>query len=208
MRTRVKICGITSAEDAAIAVRHGADAIGLVFYAGSSRMVDIARAQQIVNYLPAFVSSVGLFVNAEEAFIGEVLSQVDIDVLQFHGDESPADCERYNKRHIKAVNMREGVDLHEVCQQYAHASAILVDSDAGTDYGGTGKVFDWDLIPSNLARPVILAGGLNAANVANAVTTVRPYAVDVSSGVERSKGIKDEQKIIAFIRGVESVKTQ
>lgn len=208
MRTRVKICGITSAEDAAIAVRHGADAIGLVFYASSPRAVDIEQARHIVSQLPAFVSSVGLFVNAEEAFISEVLSTVPIDALQFHGDETPADCERYNKRYIKAVNMAAGIDLHQVCQQYAQASAILVDSDTGAVRGGSGEVFDWDRIPADLGKPIILAGGLNASNVVNAVSSVHPYAVDVSSGVEKSKGIKDEQKIISFIRGVESVKSE
>ena len=208
MRTRVKICGITSVEDAQLAVRHGADAIGLVFYPDSPRAVGIAQAQQIAKQLPAFVSCVGLFVNAEEALVNEVLSQVGIDVIQFHGDEPPAACERYHKRYIKAVNMHDGINLDAFCQRYEQASAILVDSAAGAAHGGTGKVFDWKLIPSNLSKPIILAGGLNAENVANAVATVRPYAVDVSSGVEQSKGVKDEQKIVSFIRGVESVKSE
>ncbi len=205
MRTRVKICGITSAEDAALVIKHGADALGLVFYAKSPRAVSIDQARQIVAGLPAFVSTVALFVNAESDYIKQVLQQVNIDLLQFHGDESPQQCERYNKRYIKAVSMREHIDLPALCGQYAQASAILLDSFRPGIPGGTGEVFDWERIPSALTRPVILAGGLNAGNIAAAIRTVHPYAVDVSSGVERDKGLKDENKIVSFMRGVDSV---
>lgn len=205
MRTRVKICGITSTEDAGLAIKHGADALGLVFYEKSPRAVSIEQARKIVDSVPAFVCTVALFVDAEPETIKHVLQQVDVDLIQFHGEESPQQCVGYNKRFIKAVCMRENIDLAALCDQYAQASAILVDSYRPGIPGGTGEVFDWERIPPGLSKPVILAGGLNAGNIAAAIRTVHPYAVDVSSGVEREKGLKDEDKIVSFMRGVVSV---
>ena len=205
MRTRVKICGITSADDAVAVARVGADAIGLVFYDKSPRSVSIQQAQEITWALPPFVTVVALFVDAPADFIQQVLAQVNIDLIQFHGTEPTEHCDIYNKPFIKAVSMRDGVDLHKVCDQYPRASAILVDSYRADTPGGTGEVFNWDLIPSDLPKPLILAGGLDASNIAQAIDSVRPYAVDVSSGVERDKGIKDKDRVTAFIQGVSSV---
>ncbi len=203
MRTRVKICGITRPQDGEAAVRHGADAIGLVFYPPSPRAVTIEQAQRIVRGLPPFVTVTALFVNAEEAAIREVLSAVSIDLLQFHGDESPEACARYGRRWIKAVRMRGGVDPVVESARYHEAVAVLFDAYRSGQPGGTGEVFDWTRIPPELANRVILAGGLAPENVAEAIQRVRPYAVDVSGGVEREKGVKDAAKIEAFMRGVE-----
>lgn len=205
MRTRVKICGITRPEDGLKAVRHGADAIGLVFYPASPRCVTIEQAQAIVSVLPAFVTVVALFVDAQAEEIRRVLSQLDVDLIQFHGSESAQECKRFQKRYIKAVRMTDDVDLHALCTRYQHAAAILVDSYHKGIPGGTGESFDWQRIPQDLAGRIILAGGLDAGNVDSAIKTVRPYAVDVSSGVESEKGKKDEGKVEAFMRGVDSV---
>ena len=194
--------------DARHVVAHGADALGLVFYDNSPRCVSIEQAREIVETVPAFISSVALFVDAEPAYIETVLQHVNIDIIQFHGDESPQTCARYGKRYIKAVSMRDDVDLVAISKQYMQASALLVDSYRPGIPGGTGEVFDWQRIPSNLDKPVILAGGLDAGNIETAISTVQPYAVDVSSGVERDKGIKDEGKIESFMRGVNSVKSK
>lgn len=202
MRTRVKICGITSAHYAGMAVRHGTDAIGLVFYDKSPRSVSILQARDIVASLPAFVSVVALFVDAQSTMIESVLEQVDIDLIQFHGQEEEAECRRYGKRYIKAISMRDDIDLAKVCAQYETASALLIDSYQSDIPGGTGKVFDWGRIPHDLHMPVILAGGLNEDNIENAILTVKPFAVDVSSGVERDKGQKDDAKMASFMRGV------
>ncbi len=208
MRTRVKICGITSVADATVVVECGADALGLVFYQNSPRCVSIEQAHEIVAAVPAFVSTVALFVNAESAYIDTVLQHVNVDMIQFHGDESAQECGRYGKRFIKAISMRDDVDLHAMQEHYAQAAALLVDSYRPGIPGGTGEVFDWERIPSDLDKAVILAGGLDAANIADAIRSVRPYAVDVSSGVERDKGVKDESKIESFMRGVDSVKSK
>jgi phosphoribosylanthranilate isomerase len=194
--------------DARHVIAHGADALGLVFYENSPRCVSIDQAREIVEAVPAFVSSVALFVNAEPAYIETVLQHVNIDLIQFHGDESAQACARYGKRFIKAVSMRDDVDLIAISKQYTQASALLVDSYRPGIPGGTGEVFDWERIPSNLDKAVILAGGLDAGNIESAIRTVQPYAVDVSSGVERDKGIKDEGKIESFMRGVNSVKSK
>ena len=201
MRTRVKICGITRRQDAEIAIEMGTDAIGLVFYSPSPRAVTIAQAQDIVKGLPPFVSIVALFVDAEPELVRSCLSALTIDLLQFHGDESPEYCEQFDKPYLKAIRMRDDVDMIQVADRYASASAILLDSyQAGTP-GGTGEVFDWSLI-NDIDKPVILAGGLTVDNVAMAIEQVRPYAVDVSGGVELSKGIKDKRKISAFMQEV------
>ena len=202
VRTRVKICGITRAEDALEAVRQGADAIGLVFYTHSPRNVTLAQAAEIVSKVPAFVTVVGLFVDAEPAFIQEVLSSVKLDLLQFHGDETPTACRQYSRPYMKAIRVKNGTNLVQYASDYADAKALLLDAFAEGVPGGTGLVFDWSLIPQSLPLPVVLAGGLNAENVGLAIEQVRPYAVDVSGGVEASKGIKDAAKIAAFMRGV------
>ncbi|HQR50495.1 MAG TPA: phosphoribosylanthranilate isomerase [Methylophilaceae bacterium] len=202
MRTRTKICGITRVEDADAAVAAGADAIGLVFYANSPRHVGVDRAAEIVASLPPFVAAVGLFVDAGPAKVRAVLAKVRLDLLQFHGDESPEYCQSFNLPYIKAVRVRPELNLVQYAADFASAGALLLDAWQEGVAGGTGQVFDWDLIPSNLPKPVILAGGLNANNVGAAIRRVRPYAVDVSGGVEREKGIKDADKIAAFMRGV------
>ena len=206
LRTRVKICGITRVEDALTAVNAGADAIGLVFYAPSPRCVTIAQAQQIVAALPPFVSVVALFVNATTAEIKTILAQVPIDIVQFHGDETKAICEQISKQinlpYYKAIRVKAESNLLQYVQEFASAKALLLDTYTEATFGGTGHVFDWNLIPKNMPKPIILAGGLVPENVAIAITKVQPYAVDVSGGVESAKGIKDAVKIAAFMHAV------
>ncbi|RCL20792.1 phosphoribosylanthranilate isomerase [Pseudomonas sp. AFG_SD02_1510_Pfu_092] len=199
---RSKICGITRIEDALAAAEAGADAIGLVFYAQSPRAVDVRQARAIIAALPPFVTTVGLFVNASRCELNEILEVVPLDLLQFHGDETPQDCEGYHRPWIKALRVRPGDDLEAACQRYAGASGILLDTFVPGVPGGTGEAFDWSLVPARLSKPVILAGGLCADNVGQAIAQVRPYAVDVSGGVEQAKGIKDAAKIEAFLRAV------
>ncbi|MDP1766271.1 MAG: phosphoribosylanthranilate isomerase [Methylotenera sp.] len=202
MRVRAKICGITRIEDALSAVESGADAIGLVFYDRSPRNVSISQAIEIANNIPAFVSVVGLFVNAESSFINEVILKVKLDLLQFHGDETPEECACYTLPFIKAIRVKNDTNLVQYANDFSAARALLLDAYTEGVAGGTGHVFDWNLIPKQLTKQVILAGGLNADNVALAIQQVGPYAVDVSGGVEASKGIKDAEKISAFMRQV------
>ncbi len=202
-RIRVKICGITRVEDALAAVNAGADAIGLVFYQPSPRFVTVEQAQHIVAAIPPFVSVVALFVNALPAEIKTVLAQVRIDIVQFHGDETPSDCEQIKLPYYKAIRIKADTNLLQYEVEFESAKALLLDTYTEAAFGGTGQVFDWGLIPQNLAKPVILAGGLTAENVALGIKQVRPYAVDVSGGVEQSKGIKDVAKIAAFMHAVE-----
>ncbi|MEW8027136.1 MAG: phosphoribosylanthranilate isomerase [Candidatus Thiodiazotropha sp.] len=202
MRTRIKICGITRVEDAADAVRLGADAIGLVFYPPSPRAVSLQQAKAIVESLPPFVTVVGLFVDQDRDTIERYIHEVQIDLLQFHGDESADECSGYPRPWIKAIRMCEGIDLVEIERTYSRASGLLLDSYKAGVPGGTGQCFDWGRIPATQASRIILAGGLDPQNVAQAIRQVHPYAVDVSGGVERSKGIKDAAKIEAFIAGV------
>lgn len=205
---RVKICGITRVEDALAAARLGADAIGLVFYAPSPRAVSVQQAARIVRALPPFVTTVGLFVNATGKHVTETLENVPLDLLQFHGDETPEYCQAFQRPWIKAVRMKEQVDLHQQAARYALASALLVDSYVPGVPGGTGATFNWQRLPQTLSRPLILAGGLAPANVAEAVCQVQPWAVDVSGGVEqqsvqgRRAGIKDASAMRAFINAV------
>lgn len=199
---RSKICGITRIEDALAAAEAGADAIGLVFYTRSPRAVDVRQARAIIAALPPFVTTVGLFVNATRCELNEILEGVPLDLLQFHGDETPQDCEGYQRPWIKALRVRPGDDLEAACQQYAGARGILLDTYVPGVPGGTGEAFDWSLVPARLSKPVILAGGLSADNVGQAIAQVRPYAVDVSGGVEQAKGIKDAAKIEAFLQAV------
>ncbi|MEJ1297251.1 MAG: phosphoribosylanthranilate isomerase [Candidatus Sedimenticola sp. (ex Thyasira tokunagai)] len=203
MRVRVKICGITTPEDAQQAVSMGADAIGLVFYPPSPRAVSVERAAEIVRDLPPFVTVVGLFVNAGRDEVADILATTRLDLLQFHGDETPEACSGHGRPFIKALRMREDLDLAAMREHYSDAAGLLLDSYQKGVPGGTGATFDWERIPQQMAGEVILAGGLSAENVEDAIRRVRPYAVDVSGGVEREKGIKDGSKIAAFMRGVE-----
>jgi phosphoribosylanthranilate isomerase len=202
MRTRVKICGITREDDALAAVESGADAIGFVFFKSSPRSIDVERAAQIARRLPPFVTSVGLFVDADDEFIARVVAEVGVDLLQFHGQETPADCGRHRRPWIRAVRMRPDTDLMTVQADYAAGRGLLLDAYRPGLPGGTGATFDWARIPPALASQIVLAGGLRPDNVGDAVRRVRPFAVDVSGGVEAEKGIKDPQKIRAFIEEV------
>jgi len=197
---RVKICGITRVEDALAAAAAGADAIGLVFYAKSPRAVDIEQARVILAALPPFVTTVGLFVDAERSELERILASVPLDLLQFHGDESVQQCEAFGRPYIKALRVKAGDDIAAQVARYPSAQGILLDAYVEGVPGGTGEAFDWSLIPQTLSKPLILAGGLRPDNVAEAVSRVRPYAVDVSGGVEASKGVKDVEKVGAFIR--------
>ena len=204
-RTRVKICGICTVADANEACNAGADAIGMVFYGNSPRNVTIASAMEIISSLPPFICAVGLFVNSSQQEVNHVLSHVQLDLLQFHGDEDEAFCNSFDRPYIKVVRVKSDTDLVGSCKQYASARGILLDSYKKGTPGGTGEAFDWAVIPKKLALPVILAGGLNPENVAQAVSSVQPWAVDVSSGVEKSPGKKDQKKLEQFIRAVGSV---
>jgi phosphoribosylanthranilate isomerase len=199
---RCKICGITRPEDALAAVAAGADAIGLVFHPGSPRVVSIAQAQAILEVLPPFVTTVGLFVDSPQAQLDAVLAQVPLDLLQFHGNESAAACEASGFPYIKALRIRPGDAVAAQVAAYPGARGVLLDSFVEGMPGGTGLVFDWSLIPQRLNKPVILAGGLTPANVAQAIAQVRPFAVDVSGGVEAQKGIKDAAKLARFVSAV------
>jgi phosphoribosylanthranilate isomerase len=199
--TAVKICGITRVEDGLAAAHAGAHAIGLIFYRGSPRAVSHELARSVVEALPAFVMPVALFVNASHAEIERVIAAVKPQLLQFHGDESPAFCVSFGMPYIKAVKVRPGMDLLQYARHYPSAKGLLLDAFVEGSHGGTGSRFDWSLIPGELPLPLILAGGLHQDNVADAIRLVRPWAVDVSSGVEAATGIKDAAKIAAFIRG-------
>lgn len=202
MRTRVKVCGITRVGDALAAAVAGVDAIGLIFAEVSPRHVSIEQARSLCAALPPFVTVVGLFVDTAPARIREVLGQVPIDLLQFHGGETAEQCRGYGRPYIKAIAMRAGVDLPAEALRYADAAGLLLDAYSPTAAGGTGQVFDWAQAPRDIGLPIVLAGGLTPENVAAAIQKARPYAVDVSSGVEQSKGIKDAAKIAAFMRSV------
>lgn len=197
-RTRLKICGITRPQDAMAVVQAGADAIGLVFYAPSPRAVDIAMAQAVVAAVPAFVTVTALFVNPSADEVQKVLDSVRIDLIQFHGDEEDDFCSQFNRPYIKAIRVRQASDVVASCLRFPGALAVLLDSYKPGVPGGTGETFDWSLVPDELTKPIILAGGLTIANVASAIRQVRPFAVDVSGGVEADKGIKDPGKITAF----------
>ena len=201
-RARVKICGITRPEDGMTAAGLGVDAIGLVFHRPSPRYVDMDAARRIVAALPPFVAVVGLFMNAEPAVIQAVLSEVPLSLLQFHGDETPDYCAAFGLPYLKAVPMGAGADPLDCERRFATAAGLLLDSHGGNKMGGTGQGFDWTRIPADRRKPLILAGGLHPGNVAAAIRQVRPYAVDVSSGVETAKGIKDAELMHAFLRGV------
>ena len=206
--TRIKICGITRVEDVIDAVHNGADALGLVFYDKSPRNVTVKQAMQLTEVVFPFVTMVGLFVNPSAAAVREVLRSVPLDVLQFHGDEEPEFCAQFGRPYLKAVRVKEGVDLVQYATKFSGAQGLLLDAYVEGAHGGTGASFDWALIPHDLPLPVILSGGLHVGNLGTAIRQVRPYAVDVSSGVEVSKGIKDEAKMAAFINEVNRIDLQ
>ncbi len=201
MRTRVKICGITREQDLRAAADAGADAIGLVFYPPSPRCLTLERARALRQAVPPFVATVALFVNAPADDVARVLEAVRPDALQFHGEERPEDCERFGVPYVKACRVRPGVDLLEYWRAYPGAAGWLADAYA-EEYGGAGRRFDWSLVPRSLERPLILSGGLASGNVGEAIRALRPWAVDVSSGVESAKGVKDAARIAAFVAEV------
>ncbi len=203
--TRIKICGITREQDALTATASGANAIGLVFYDKSPRHVTPEQAARIAAAVPPFVTVVGLFVNPSAEEVREVLRQVPLDVLQFHGEETPEFCAQFGRPYLKAIRVKPGVDLVQCAARYSGAQGLLLDAYVEGTHGGTGASFDWALIPRDLPLPIILSGGLAPDNVAQAIERVRPYAVDVSSGVEAAKGIKDAAKVAAFIKEVKRI---
>ncbi len=203
MRTRIKVCGFTDPENAVAAAYQGVDAIGLVFYPPSPRHVTVEQAQRVIAALPAFVTTVGLFVDESQEVIEHVLSQVPLDLIQFHGDEAPDFCRLVGHPYIKAVRMRPETDLMQLADDFFDASALLLDAYHPGLKGGTGHHFDWNLIPEQYPLPIILAGGISVENAYQAIKQAQPYALDVSSGVERQKGIKDINKIIELITEVE-----
>ncbi len=208
-RTRVKICGITRPEDALLAAELGADALGLVFYANSSRGLSLAQAQQIRAVVPAFVSVVGLFVNPERNQVDAVLDHLRLDCLQFHGDETPEFCQSFAVPYMKAVRVRSGADPLPDIKRYRQASAVLLDTFDPHQAGGTGKSFDWTVARHCVDRsplPIVLAGGLTQENAARAIKEVHPWALDLSSGVEREPGIKDRHRLQAFFNEVNRVR--
>lgn len=203
MRTRIKICGLTRETDVQSALASGADALGFVFYPNSPRYVTWEQAKVLMSHIPPFVTIVGLFVNAEPAFIETALARLPIQLLQFHGDETAAACAIYRRPYIKAIRMKPGISLLDEAQSFAGAQALLLDAFVD-GYGGAGQVFDWTLIPPALPSQIVLSGGLNAANVPTAIRQVQPWGVDVSSGVEvpGQKGIKDPERIREFCQAV------
>ena len=200
-RTRIKICGLSQQADVIAAVEAGADAVGFVLYGKSPRHVSATRAGELARALPPFVTPVCLFVNAKADEIARALDHVPRALLQFHGDESPAQCEAPSRAYIRAARMAAGFALVDFAHAFASASALLLDADV-QGYGGGGKVFDWSRIPQDVPLPLVLSGGLNPANVIDGVMRVRPWAVDVSSGVESSKGVKDAVLIRRFCEAV------
>lgn len=205
MNARVKICGLTRVEDVKASVASGADALGFVFYGPSPRAVTVEQAELLTRHVPAFVSVVGLFVNPSEEQVREVLEHIPLDLLQFHGDETADFCGLFGRRWIKAVRVRSAGQVERAFAEYHSAAGLLVDAWDPQRYGGTGHSFNWDLIPPERPLPLILAGGLSSDNVFRAVEQVKPWAVDVSGGVEESKGVKDIEKISDFIREVHRV---
>lgn len=198
---RIKICGLMRAEDVRVAVESGADAIGLVFYPPSPRYVDLTAAAELARCVPPFVTIVGLFVNADPVVVRDTLAAVPIHLLQFHGDEDEVYCRQFDRPYVKAARVKPGMDLVQYADEFSSAQAILLDAFVD-GYGGGGKVFDWTLIPGVLSKPIVLSGGLDADNVGDAIVRVHPAAVDVSSGVEAARGIKDAAKVRAFVAAV------
>ncbi|AKH38920.1 MULTISPECIES: phosphoribosylanthranilate isomerase [Nitrosomonas] len=204
MSVRVKICGITRVEDALVAVQHGADAIGFVFWRQSTRFISPAQAREIVVRLPPFVNVVGVYVDPSPEWVEETSITAGLSLLQFHGEETPEFCNQFKLPYIKALRVRREMNLLQYAELYQNAKGLLLDAYTAGMPGGTGQVFDWSLIPTDFPLPLVLSGGLNSDNVVNAIRQVRPWAVDVSSGVEARKGIKDVNKISAFMQGVKN----
>jgi phosphoribosylanthranilate isomerase len=202
-RTRIKVCGLTREADVDAAVDAGADALGFNLWPKSPRALTVERAAALAARLPPFVTPVCLFVNAELALIREAVAAIPHALLQFHGDETPAQCDAAGRPYLRALRMAAGVDLLDFARRYPNARALLVDADAGPAYGGSGKVFDWSLIPKDVPAPVVLSGGLSPANVTDGVLALRPWAVDVSSGVESARGIKDAALLRRFCDAVQ-----
>ena len=201
MRTRIKICGITRAEDLRTVADAGADAFGLVFYPPSPRFLTLERARELNRAAPAFVTSVALFVNSSAEEVRQVITVVQPQVLQFHGEETPEFCRGFGVPYIKACRVKPGVDLLEYWRPFSDASGWLADAWV-EEYGGVGAGFDWSLVPAQRGKPLVLSGGLDPGNVAEAIGRVKPWGVDVSSGVESAKGVKDAAKIAAFVAEV------
>ena len=202
MRTRVKICGVTRLEDALVACNAGADALGFIFFASSPRNIEIEAARTIAQALPAFVTTVGLFVDPDREMVERARDSVPLDLLQFHGNEDPQFCEQFGAPYIKAVRVRPEVNLLECARRFKCARGLLLDSYVRGTKGGTGERFDWTLIPGKLPLPIVLSGGLDPENVGAGIRAIRPWAVDVCSGVEATKGVKDPARILAFMTGV------
>jgi len=202
-RVRVKFCGITRPQDALAAAEVGVDAIGMVFHEPSPRAVTCAQARAIVQVLPPYLVKVGLFVDAEREVVERTLAEVCVDLIQFHGEESPEQCRGYARPYMKAVRMRAGVRLAELAERYHDATALLLDAYQEGRYGGTGNTFDWALAVEKCGKPVVLAGGLTPDNVAAAIAMAQPYAVDVSGGIEAARGIKDPARMRAFMQEVQ-----
>jgi phosphoribosylanthranilate isomerase len=205
LRTRTKICGLTNLEDALFAIHSGADALGFVFYPPSPRYINIEQASKIIKQLPPFVTIVGLFVDENIDQIKKTILQVKIDLLQFHGHEDEAFCQQFSRPYIKAIRIKADSDLNQSIEQFNSAKAILLDTYVKGTPGGTGEAFNWDLIPEKTKKPIILAGGLTPDNIQSAIKTVHPYAVDISGGVEKQKGLKDHHKIKSFIQNVNTI---
>lgn len=202
MRTKIKICGITNPKNALDAVDLGVDALGFVFFGESPRYIEPKKARKIINLLPLFVLRVGLFVNASKEEVLSAISDSSVNVLQFHGDEDEQFCNQFNLPYIKAISFQDGVNLLEYCKLFTSSSAILIDTYSENMRGGTGKTFNWDLLPKELPLPLIIAGGLDSGNVSSLINSINPYGVDVSGGVESDKGIKDYTMMKNFVLGV------
>ncbi len=202
MRTKIKICGITNPKNALDAVDLGVDALGFVFFEESPRYIEPKKARKIINLLPSFVLRVGLFVNASKEEVLSAISDSSVNVLQFHGDEDEQFCNQFNLPYIKAISFQNGVNLLEYCKLFTSSSAILIDTYSENMRGGTGKTFNWDLLPKELPLPLIIAGGLDSGNVSSLINSINPYGVDVSGGVESDKGIKDYTMMKNFVLGV------
>ena len=202
MRTKIKICGITNSKNALDAVDLGVDALGFVFFGESPRYIEPKKARKIINLLPLFVLRVGLFVNASKEEVLSAISDSSVNVLQFHGDEDEQFCNQFNLPYIKATSFQDGVNLLEYCKLFTSSSAILIDTYSENMKGGTGKTFNWDLLPKELPLPLIVAGGLDSGNVSSLINSINPYGVDVSGGVESDKGVKDYTMMKNFVLGV------
>jgi len=203
-RPRIKVCGITSLDDAKLAVRFGAHALGFIFYKKSKRAISIGAARDIVSALPPWVATVGVVVNASASEVAAIVNEVPLSVLQCHGDESEALCESYRYPYIKVIRVKHDTDIRSACATHKSAQGFLLDTHV-VEFGGEGRAFDWTKIPATCSKPIMVAGGLNADNVAEAIRCIEPYGIDVCSGVEEQAGKKSQTKLAAFIKAVESI---